>query len=186
MHNANDCFHSNQQSLSILSPRTAKKLICCNKTRRSHRQDAFLLQEQHSFPISFSLAPKAPVVFSGIRSPYRNGSLDPYREAESLMRNGFVPFTRRGHDLGNSIRDETWHISSIPLGCSPINLKKCNGQPIRRKWPSNFGDNLYTSNSSREISAQMSARSRIIRKVCSSVLAEVSLILFFSKLFQLI
>ncbi|GBO31643.1 hypothetical protein AVEN_137785-1 [Araneus ventricosus] len=36
-------------------------------------------------------------------------------------------FTRRVHDLGNSIRDETWHISSIPLGSSPINLKRCNG-----------------------------------------------------------
>ncbi|GBO43972.1 hypothetical protein AVEN_198503-1 [Araneus ventricosus] len=53
--------------------------------------------------------------------------------------------TRRGHDLGNSVRDETWHISSIPLGCSPINLIKCNGQPIRRKWPSNFGHSLYIS-----------------------------------------
>ncbi|GBN81613.1 hypothetical protein AVEN_84451-1 [Araneus ventricosus] len=96
--------------------------------------------------------------------------------------------TRRGHDLGNSIRDETWHISSIPLGCSPINLRKCNGKPIRRKWPSNFGHNLYTSNCSREISAQiaqMSAHSLIIRKVRSSVLAEVSIFLFFSKLFQI-
>ncbi|GBN11130.1 hypothetical protein AVEN_91328-1 [Araneus ventricosus] len=31
---------------------------------------------------------------------------------------------RRGHDLEISIRDETWPISRIPLGCSPINLKK--------------------------------------------------------------
>ncbi|GBM49070.1 hypothetical protein AVEN_266434-1 [Araneus ventricosus] len=52
--------------------------------------------------------------------------------------------TRRGHDLGNSVRDETWNISSIPLRCSPINLVKCNGQPIRRKWPSNLGHRLYT------------------------------------------
>ncbi|GBN61610.1 hypothetical protein AVEN_183135-1 [Araneus ventricosus] len=50
-----------------------------------------------------------------------------YKEAD------VSPLTRRGHDLGNSIRDETWHISSIPLGCSPINLKKCNAQSIRRK-----------------------------------------------------
>ncbi|GBO14158.1 hypothetical protein AVEN_41256-1 [Araneus ventricosus] len=73
-----------------------------------------------------------------------------HRDEATFMEN---PLTRRGHDLGNSIRDETWHISSIPLGCSPINLKKCNVQSIRRKWPSNFEHNLYTSNSPQAISA---------------------------------
>ncbi|GBO27439.1 hypothetical protein AVEN_133974-1 [Araneus ventricosus] len=54
------------------------------------------------------------------------------------------PLTRGWYNLGNSIRDETLHISSLPLGCSPISLIKCNGQPIRRKWPSSFEHSLYT------------------------------------------
>ncbi|GBN17068.1 hypothetical protein AVEN_153816-1 [Araneus ventricosus] len=100
MHSVNDCFHSNQLSFSIVSPRTTKKLICCNNLLRSHRQDAFHLQEQHSLPItitsysylllSFFLPPQIP----GTMSPIRTGSPDLYGESESLTRNRFVPFGR--------------------------------------------------------------------------------------------
>ncbi|GBL92955.1 hypothetical protein AVEN_54605-1 [Araneus ventricosus] len=88
MHSVTDCFHSNQPSLSILCSRTAKKLICCNKTWLSHRQDAFRLQEQHSFPISLSLLPKAPVVHSGTRSPYRNGESGSVQGVRDRIRTG--------------------------------------------------------------------------------------------------
>ncbi|GBM98592.1 hypothetical protein AVEN_215102-1 [Araneus ventricosus] len=94
MLSVNYWFHSNQPNLSIPSPRTAKKLISCNKTWRSHRQDAFRLQEQHSFPISFLLTPKAHVVHSGTRSPHRNGECESEQGVRVITRNGFVPFSR--------------------------------------------------------------------------------------------
>ncbi|GBL75211.1 hypothetical protein AVEN_194448-1 [Araneus ventricosus] len=85
-------------------------------------------------------------IMDEIKNDLKDKKLD-IKLAKILKSNGeLTRLTGRGHDLGNSVRDETWHISSIPLGCSPINLIKCNGQPIRRKWPSNFGHTLYASN----------------------------------------
>ncbi|GBN91300.1 hypothetical protein AVEN_30474-1 [Araneus ventricosus] len=65
---------------SLREPR--RNLSAATKTWRSHRQDAFRLQEQHSFPICFSLRPKGPIVQSGTRS-IGTETPDPYKESET-------------------------------------------------------------------------------------------------------
>ncbi|GBN29839.1 hypothetical protein AVEN_13768-1 [Araneus ventricosus] len=115
---------SNQPSLSIVFPRTSKTLMCCNKTWRSHRQDTFRLQKQHSFPISFSLPPKAPVVLSGTRSPYRNGESGIVRGVrvleEELIRSFWsdsspvVPFEDPDLRIRSGVNDTSLHFLSIP------------------------------------------------------------------------
>ncbi|GBN45623.1 hypothetical protein AVEN_148931-1 [Araneus ventricosus] len=62
----------------------------------------------------------------------------------------------RGHDLGNSIRDETCHISSIPLN-SPINLKIAMPGQFGGNGPQTLGTTYTTSNSPKAISALMKA-----------------------------
>ncbi|GBM75755.1 hypothetical protein AVEN_151519-1 [Araneus ventricosus] len=109
MHSVTNCFHSNQPSLSILSPRrnlsaATKHGDLTDKMPSACKSNILSL----SFPISFSLPRKAPVIHSGTRSPYRNGesgsvhgvrgrirtgSPSPNGMSESLTSNGFVTFS---------------------------------------------------------------------------------------------
>ncbi|GBN28471.1 hypothetical protein AVEN_34928-1 [Araneus ventricosus] len=93
MHSVTDCFHSNQSSFSILSPRKnlsdgTKHGDLTNKMPSACKSNILSLSPSPSHPkhLSFILEREVRI---------RTGSPDPYREseAESLTRNGFVPFS---------------------------------------------------------------------------------------------
>ena len=46
--------------------------------------------------------------------------------------------TRGPSDLGNSVWDETAHVSTIPQGCPLTEILKCNIQKIPRKMDLKF------------------------------------------------
>ncbi|GBN14007.1 hypothetical protein AVEN_228257-1 [Araneus ventricosus] len=91
MHSITDCFHSNQSSFNILSPRTnlsagTKHGDLTNKIPSACKSNIFSLSPSPSHPKHLSF-----ILERGVR--IGTGSPDPYRESEALTRNGFVPFS---------------------------------------------------------------------------------------------
>ncbi|GBN21674.1 hypothetical protein AVEN_104366-1 [Araneus ventricosus] len=109
-----------------------------NHTQEAKHYPAGVLRE-----LGEGLPPQVPSFSSDRGSKLRDPSQNSSRHASKWDVN-ITKLTRGGQDLGNSVWDEAWFINSIPLKCSAIKMLKRNGQPIGRKWPSNFRHSLYT------------------------------------------